>query len=245
LTRRGITTSAALAAIGTLGGPARGAVPPALKEAIIRTAVQAAAGRSIATVASAQIAAWVRSASRSLAFSIWKPAVGVALLLVTVGTGVGLATLGASPSPPEPVQAAGPAPPEAREEVRREMLQLKGTWSSMQTVESTVNGVPQKPKPFKMIWSIERDMVTDSDEDGFAARTYRFALDIQKAPKALDLTLLNNGLTIHGIYKLEGDSLTVCMSAGERPKDFESRPDPFRILANFKRESRTPTQLAP
>ena len=85
-----------------------------------------------------------------------------------------LGTLGASPSPPEPVQAARTTPPAIREEVRREMLQLKGTWSSMQTLESTVNGVPQKPKQFKMIWSIDRDTITDCDEDGFAARTYRY-----------------------------------------------------------------------
>ena len=218
----------------------------ALREASRKSgrSVPAAAGRSITAVASAQIVTWVTGASRSLANSFWKTAVGVPLLLTTVGTGIVLGTLGASPSPPEPVQAAHTTPPALREEVRREMLQLKGTWSSMQTLESTLNGVPQKPKQFKMIWSIDRDTITDCDEDGFAGRTYRYTLDIEKQPKVIDLTLLNNGIKLNGIYRLEGDSLTVCMSAGERPKDFEARPDQFRILAEFRRESRTPTQLA-
>ena len=116
-------------------------------------------------------------------------------------------------------------------EVRREMLQLKGTWTSMQTVESTVNGVPQKPKQFKMVWSIDRDLITGTGDDGFADKTFRYTPDPHKTPKTLDLTLLNNGLTLFGIYKLDGDELTVCMSASERPTDFEARP--YRILRNF------------
>ena len=60
------------------------------------------------------------------------------------------------------------------------MLQLKGTWSRMETVEETVNGVPQKPRQFKMIWSIDRDLITANDEDGFAATTYRYTLNPQQ-----------------------------------------------------------------
>ena len=56
--------------------------------------------------------------------------------------------------------------------------------------------------------------------------------------------MLNTGIKLYGIYKLDGDSLTVCMSAGERPKDFEARPDHIPNPREFHRESRTPTQLA-
>jgi RNA polymerase sigma factor (sigma-70 family) len=243
LTRRGITATAALAAVEALSGPARGAVPAALREATVRAAVQAISGRAITAVASAHVAAWVTGASRSLAFSCWRMAVCIPLVFGTVATGLGLATLGASPFRAQPQQADRTAGPEPREEVRREMLQLKGAWSSMRTVESTVNGVPQEPKQFKMIWSIDRDTITDSDEERFASKTFRYTLDLSKNPKALDLTVLNDGLTLYGIYRLEGDSLTVCLSAGERPKDFEARPGQFRLLLQFHRESHTPAQL--
>jgi uncharacterized protein (TIGR03067 family) len=168
---------------------------------------------------------------------------GVLLLLGIVGTGLGLATLSASSSAAPPPQAERTTSTDSRREILREMLQLKGTWSTMTTLESTIDGVPQKPRQFKHIWSIDRDMITDTGEDGFAARTFRYTIDPQKVPKTIDLTLLNAGSTLYGIYKLEGASLTVCFS-GERPGDFEEQPSPFRILAKFHRERRTATQLA-
>ena len=114
----------------------------------------------------------------------------------------------------------------------------------MQTLESTINGVPQPPRRYKMIWSIDRDTITETDPDGFAARTYRYSLDLGQSPGTIDLTVLNIGLTLHALYKLDGEDLTVCMGV-ERPRDFEDRPDrgQFRLL--FHRESRAPAQLAP
>ena len=102
---------------------------------------------------------------------------------------------------------AAPRLPDSREAIRREMLRLKGTWSSMQTLESTINGVPQPPRRYKMIWSIDRDTITETDPDGFAARTYRYSLDLGQSPSTIDLTVLNIGLTLHGLYKLDGRRL--------------------------------------
>ena len=239
LTRRGVTASAALTAVGSLSETARAAVPAALGDRVVRAAAEIATGRTIAAVASAQVAAWVEGASRSLAVYRGLSAAGFLIFLGAIGTG--LALLVASPSSEFP-QAERPASPDPREATRREMLQLKGTWSTMTTVESTINGVPQKPKQVKMIWSIDRDLIKDTDEDGFAGKSYRFTLDPQKVPKHIDLAVLNSGLKLYGIYKLEGNALTVSLG-GIRPDDFEEGPPQFRLLCRFRRESRTPAQL--
>ena len=250
LTRRGITASAAIAAIDTMNGPARAAVPAALREATVLAAAQAVSGRTVATIATARVASWVAHASRGLAFSFWKTAVSVPISLATVATGLGLATLGASPSPTQTPEDARTSLPELREEILREMLKLKGTWSSMQTLESTVNGVPQKSRQFKMLWSIDRDTIKDTGEDGFAARTFRYILDLKKEPKNIDLTLLNSGLTLYGIYKLEENSLTVCWAPANVPRISRhdrvntacSRSSSGRaaIRLNCRRSARTP-----
>ncbi len=122
------------------------------------------------------------------------------------------------------------------------MLQLKGTWTSREMMEQAIDHVPQPPKTVKIIWSIDRNAITESDEDGFAWHAYRFTLDPDQTPKTIDLTMLNTGLELRGIYKLEGDTLTICEGL-ERPKNFEKGESQFP--RTFHRESRTPVQLAP
>jgi uncharacterized protein (TIGR03067 family) len=56
---------------------------------------------------------------------------------------------------------------------------------------------------------------------------HRIALDESKDPKQIDLTPIweGGGGTVKGIYKLDGDTLTVCRpitAAGARPKEFKA-----------------------
>ena len=44
-----------------------------------------------------------------------------------------------------------------------------------------------------MIWSIDRDTITEDRRDGFAGWTYRYTLDPDQVPKTIDLTSLNTG----------------------------------------------------
>jgi RNA polymerase sigma-70 factor (ECF subfamily) len=68
-----------------------------------------------------------------------------------------------------------------------------------------------------------------------------FTLDPTKTPKAIDISYKEGpaaGQTIKAIYKLEGETLTICraLSQGdERPKEFAAPAGSGRFLFQFKR----------
>jgi uncharacterized protein (TIGR03067 family) len=70
-----------------------------------------------------------------------------------------------------------------------------------------------------------------------------FTVDSAKTPKRMDITSTggpNKGKTIPALYKLDGDTLTVCyqMRGTDRPTAFESKPDTDLFLAVYKREKK-------
>jgi RNA polymerase sigma-70 factor (ECF subfamily) len=68
-----------------------------------------------------------------------------------------------------------------------------------------------------------------------------FAVDPTKSPKAIDLTEAEGpqkGRTYHGIYKVEGDTYTICRNVEpgkDRPTEFATRPDSGLMLVVWKR----------
>jgi RNA polymerase sigma-70 factor (ECF subfamily) len=69
-----------------------------------------------------------------------------------------------------------------------------------------------------------------------------FRMDPSKTPRAIDLTVVEGqlkGQTYHGIYKLEGDTYTICrptLPDKARPTEFATRPDSGLMLVVWKRE---------
>ncbi len=230
LVRRGATVTSALAAVEAITTPARAAVPSLIRESIVRLATGS-------IVATGQVAAWVAGVSAGM---VTRRVIAAVMAVGLFGSGIGLAMRAASPPPQQKPDAAA----DSREAIRREMLRLKGTWATTETVQETVGGIPQPPRKVKFIWSIDRDTITQSDESGHAGWTFRFTLDPGRAPRFIDLECLNRpGLTLRGIYRLDGDTLTLCESRRQRPGDFEDAPDRIRIVLH--REGRTPTRLSP
>jgi RNA polymerase sigma factor (sigma-70 family) len=246
LTRQGVTAPIALAVLELWPGTAKAAVSSALLDKTVSAAVGLVSGQSLAAVASARVAAWAASAFTPSVSLSGMMRTGFLAALGTIVVGFAFA-LARPPSPEQEKPAAVPSPPplsrDDRTANRREVLQLKGTWTSTQTATHSINGVPQPAKHFKMIWSIDRDIISTSKEDGFAHYTYRFTVDPERMPKTIDLTSVNTGLTLRGLYRIEGEVLTICYGL-ERPASFAAaRPHQFLVV--FVRESRSPVEILP
>ena len=140
LTRRGVTASAALAAVGSLSSSAKGAVPTALCDAVVQSAVAVTSGRATATAASARSRPGSKPVPAGCCLHRLKTA---AAFIFFVGHRSRCLAMGGVPSLSQKPAPEPPGPADAREPSRREMLQLKGTWTSMQMIENrTIGGVP-------------------------------------------------------------------------------------------------------
>jgi uncharacterized protein (TIGR03067 family) len=70
-----------------------------------------------------------------------------------------------------------------------------------------------------------------------------FTVDSGKTPKQMEIKGTsgpNKGKTIPAIYKIDGDTVTICyqLGGGDRPTAFESKPDTKLFLAVYKREKK-------
>ena len=235
LTRRGLSVPSTLIGAGVIASEARAVVPPVLIRSATQAARAIAAGR--AADVSARVAAWTEHGLRSAAFVRWKLAAGLVALLTAAG--VGLVAASSATAPPSQAQ---PQPKVTPPLARDDQVTIQGTWSKMDETTYYVGGVAQPPKRYKYSWSITTDTITTSDDEGHASEVYRYTLDPDASPKTIEMNSMNLGFTLHGIYKLDGDALTVCFGH-ERPKEFKETP--WHVLVNLPRESRTPVQVGP
>jgi uncharacterized protein (TIGR03067 family) len=121
--------------------------------------------------------------------------------------------------------------------VKDELKRHQGTWI---TTSSIFNGQPAAPELVRAIRRIVTDdhVVWERDGKRFAGTT--IALDPKKEPKTIDVIPdggPNRGEPILGIYKLMGDTLTICMAgpAQPRPKDFKAEKGSGCSLRTFER----------
>jgi uncharacterized protein (TIGR03067 family) len=99
---------------------------------------------------------------------------------------------------------------------------IQGPWS---VVGLEAGGKAQPEKAFRgNTFTFTKDKAV-LKEWAYPSIEYTFALDPTKAPKAIELTTTKGGHVVHGMYKLDGDELTLCVSVGgsQRPTEFATK----------------------
>ncbi|HVK11021.1 MAG TPA: TIGR03067 domain-containing protein [Gemmataceae bacterium] len=129
--------------------------------------------------------------------------------------------------------AAAPAPKVAPKDDKADLKKLEGDWA----IESwTQFGAPVGAN---WTWTIKGDKYTLDQGTNLEEGTLK--LDPKKEPAVMDLEITGGnckGKDQPGIYKLEGDTLTLCFGwpgTTERPTEFRSTAENRWILITLKR----------
>jgi uncharacterized protein (TIGR03067 family) len=117
---------------------------------------------------------------------------------------------------------------------------LQGTWTCTSGV---IDGKPlaeETAKRLRLTLTADRYKTERGDEVLFDST---YTIDAAKNPKQIDMIGTEGelkGRPALGIYRLEGDMLTICyvMPGGQRPAAFESKPQSGVYVVVWKREEK-------
>lgn len=147
-----------------------------------------------------------------------------AWLAVLLAAALGLGC-GRTAPPPEPIAAepatAGP-----------ERGRLQGAWRHRSIDLNGKAAAPAVAREF--VYRFDGTRFTNS-RAGQLNSQGTYTLDPSKSPPWIDF-VETTGVTIYGIYRLDGAALTLCLHERRRPTEFESRPGQVRSLVVLDRE---------
>jgi RNA polymerase sigma factor (sigma-70 family) len=226
LVRRGLALSMGLMVGVLTEKAAAAAVPAALALGTVNAAALSAAGQAATGAIPATVAALTKGVLRAMLLSKLKvvAAVALAVTVAAVGTVVGVRKALAD----KPAAAA-------KEEAPKDEDKIVGTWAYV-SVETGGQKVPEEQvKGAKMIFAADGKF-SAKIKDKKMAGTWK--LDPARKPKEITTTN-EEGKTHNGIYKLDGDALTICLpedDGAERPTEFATKEGTKVILVVLRRE---------
>jgi RNA polymerase sigma factor (sigma-70 family) len=227
LVRRGVALSAGVIAGVLAEKAAAAALPAALALGTVKGAVLTAAGQAASGAIPATVAALTKGELRAMLLSKLRVVAVVALVVTVAAAGTVVWVRQAPADKPAAV---------VKEEAPKDEETFVGTWAYV-SVESGGRKVPEEQvKEARLVFAADGKftaIVKGEKREG----TYK--LDPAKKPK--EITTTKEGKTHNGIYKLDGDTLTLCMPEGdgaERPTEFATKEGTKVVLVVLKREKK-------
>jgi RNA polymerase sigma-70 factor (ECF subfamily) len=237
LTRRGLTLAPALL-VGVLSErAASAAVPTPLALSTVKAAGLCAVGQSFAAVgASAEAAALAEGVFHAMFLSKVKVVLVLLAALVGLGTGGGLLcyVTRAADGPSAEKKAQSAAKAEARTKSDRDRLQ--GTWRAVSLRHSGSDEPKADIGKASLRLTFAADKVTVHLAGQSKEGTYQ--LNPGRTPREIDIIIQGEKGSGDGIYKIEGDTLTLCLqdaNKGGRPKGFAADEGSHATLIVLRR----------
>jgi RNA polymerase sigma factor (sigma-70 family) len=199
-------------------------VPGALVEGTIKAAVLTAAGTAAAGAIPATVAALTKGVLRAMLLSKLMKIVAV---LLAVGTLAAVTAEGTRLARADKPAAAG------KDEAPKDEDRIVGTWAVVSYEEGGQKAADETIKEARVTFTADGKMTA---KQGAQEQDYTYTLDPARNPREFSMTN-DKGQVISGIYKFEGDKLTLCVARrGDRPTEFASKEGTAVILEVLKRE---------
>jgi RNA polymerase sigma factor (sigma-70 family) len=241
---RGPALSGALVAVLLGDATASATVPPVVLQSTVKAATKVAAGGAAAPVVSAGAAALTEGEIQAMFLTKLKTAAGVLLVAACVGA-VSLGQLSGGPETGDPAKPgagrAGAQAAGAQAAPRSDADALQGAWKLVRHVRDGVER-EEKPKAGVMRMYFTSDSLHLMVDEVFSGQAYTFTLNPKEKPATIDLTSWRGGEATLAIYRIERETLTLCMPmpGAERPTTFASEADSNVELLVLKRDPKAP-----
>jgi RNA polymerase sigma-70 factor (ECF subfamily) len=226
LARRGVTLSAGLLAVVLADRAAAAAVPAALVVGTVKAAALTAAGRAAAGAIPATVAALTKGVLRAMFLSKLK--VGAVGVLAVAVAAAGTVVWARQTLAEQPAAAA-------REEAPKDQEKIVGTWAYVSVETGGQKRPEEELKEAKMIFAADGKFTAIR-----GGKELKGTYKLDPAKKPSEITTTNDDGKLHlGIYKLDGDALTVCLTGeegAERPTEFATKEGSNAVLVVLKRE---------
>ncbi len=119
---------------------------------------------------------------------------------------------------------------------KKDLDRIQGQWTVQQAQRDGKDASPEARD--KMTVKIDGNKLTIDDTESARAESAELTLDPSKSPATVELKVTRPGHqeTLQGIYKIDGDMLSICWTknGGARPTEFATKAGSDQVLFVLK-----------